>query len=177
MQTGRNSSLATTRTGVYPGTFDPITNGHLDLIARATRLVDHLVIGVAGNPGKHPMFDVGERIAMIEEEVGRLDNLNGMTFEVRPFDNLLMHFAEEVGASIIVRGLRAVSDFDFEFQMVGMNARLNDEIEIAFLMASENNQFIASSLVKEIARLGGDVTSFVSPQVAKRLMARAVGAK
>ena len=123
------------------------------------------------------MFDVGERIAMIEEEVGRLDNLNGMTFEVRPFDNLLMHFAEEVGASIIVRGLRAVSDFDFEFQMVGMNARLNDEIEIVFLMASENNQFIASSLVKEIARLGGNVTSFVSPQVAKRLMARAVGAK
>lgn len=169
--------MATTRTGVYPGTFDPITNGHLDLIARATRLVDRLVIGVAGNPGKHPMFDVGERIAMIEEEVRRLDNLNGASFEVRPFDNLLMHFAEQVGAAVIVRGLRAVSDFDFEFQMVGMNARLNDEIEIVFLMASESNQFIASSLVKEIARLGGDVASFVSPRVAGRLRDRALQIK
>tara|TARA_B100000029_G_scaffold15915_1_gene16423 strand:- start:49 stop:570 length:522 start_codon:yes stop_codon:yes gene_type:complete len=165
--------LVTTRTGVYPGTFDPITNGHLDLIGRATRLVDHLVIGVAGNPGKQPMFSLDERIKMIEEEVGRLDNLNGATFEVQAFDNLLMHFAEEVDANIIVRGLRAVSDFDFEFQMVGMNARLNDRIEIVFLMASENHQFIASSLVKEIARLGGDVTSFVSPDVAKQLVARA----
>ncbi len=165
--------MATTRTGVYPGTFDPITNGHLDLIARAARLVDRLVIGVAGNPGKHPMFDVGERIAMIEEEVARLGNLDGTSFEVRPFDNLLMHFAEEMGANIIVRGLRAVSDFDFEFQMVGMNARLNDEIETVFLMASESHQFIASSLVKEIARLDGDVTGFVSPQVAAHLVARA----
>ncbi len=172
----RNRSLATIRTGVYPGTFDPITNGHLDLIARATRLVDRLVIGVAGNPGKDPMFDVGERIAMIEEEVRRLDALNGASFEVRSFDNLLMRFAEEVGAAVIVRGLRAVSDFDFEFQMVGMNARLNDEIEIVFLMASESNQFIASSLVKEIARLGGDVASFVPPRVAERLAARAAGA-
>jgi len=136
-------------------------------------LVDHLVIGVAGNPGKQPMFSLDERIKMIEEEVGRLDNLNGATFEVRAFDNLLMHFAEEVDANIIIRGLRAVSDFDFEFQMVGMNARLNDRIEIVFLMASENHQFIASSLVKEIARLGGDVTSFVSPDVAKQLVARA----
>lgn len=165
--------MVTTRTGVYPGTFDPITNGHLDLIGRATRLVDHLVIGVAGNPGKQPMFSLDERIKMIEEEVGRLDNLNGATFEVQAFDNLLMHFAEEVDANIIIRGLRAVSDFDFEFQMVGMNARLNDRIEIVFLMASENHQFIASSLVKEIARLGGDVTSFVSPDVAKQLVARA----
>ena len=165
--------MVTTRTGVYPGTFDPITNGHLDLIGRATRLVDHLVIGVAGNPGKQPMFSLDERIKMIEEEVGRLDNLNGATFEVRAFDNLLMHFAEEVDANIIIRGVRAVSDFDFEFQMVGMNARLNDRIEIVFLMASENHQFIASSLVKEIARLGGDVTSFVSPDVAKQLVARA----
>lgn len=168
--------MATIRTGVYPGTFDPITNGHLDLIARATRLVDRLVIGVAGNLGKDPMFDVGERIAMIEEEVRRLDALNGASFEVRSFDNLLMRFAEEVGAAVIVRGLRAVSDFDFEFQMVGMNARLNDEIEIVFLMASESNQFIASSLVKEIARLGGDVASFVPPRVAERLAARAAGA-
>jgi pantetheine-phosphate adenylyltransferase len=165
--------LATTRTGVYPGTFDPITNGHLDLIARSTRLVDHLVIGVAGNPSKHPMFTLEERMAMINEEVSRLDNLNGATFEVRAFDNLLMHFAQDVGANFIIRGLRAVSDFDFEFQMVGMNARLNDKIEIVFLMASENHQFIASSLVKEIALLGGDIRSFVSPGVADRLVVRA----
>lgn len=165
--------MATTRTGVYPGTFDPITNGHLDLIARSTRLVDHLVIGVAGNPSKHPMFTLEERMAMINEEVSRLDNLNGATFEVRVFDNLLMHFAQDVGANFIIRGLRAVSDFDFEFQMVGMNARLNDKIEIVFLMASENHQFIASSLVKEIALLGGDIRSFVSPGVADRLVARA----
>lgn len=165
--------MATTRTGVYPGTFDPITNGHLDLIARSTRLVDHLVIGVAGNPSKHPMFTLEERMAMINEEVSRLDNLNGATFEVRAFDNLLMHFAQDVGANFIIRGLRAVSDFDFEFQMVGMNARLNDKIEIVFLMASENHQFIASSLVKEIALLGGDIRSFVSPGVADRLVARA----
>ena len=165
--------MATTRTGVYPGTFDPITNGHLDLIARSTRLVDHLVIGVAGNPSKHPMFTLEERMAMINEEVSRPDNLNGATFEVRAFDNLLMHFAQDVGANFIIRGLRAVSDFDFEFQMVGMNARLNDKIEIVFLMASENHQFIASSLVKEIALLGGDIRSFVSPGVADRLVARA----
>lgn len=161
-----------TRTGVYPGTFDPITNGHLDLIGRSTRLVDRLVIGVARNPGKHPMFDVDERIAMIEEEVARLGNLNGATIEVRPFNNLLVHFAEDVDATMIIRGLRAVSDFDFEFQMVGMNARLNSNIEIVFLMASESHQFIASSLVKEIARMGGDVTSFVSSEVAKELVAR-----
>ena len=165
--------MATTRIGVYPGTFDPITNGHLDLIARSTRLVDHLVIGVAGNPSKHPMFTLEERMSMINEEVSKLDNLNGASFEIRAFDNLLMHFAQEVGANFIIRGLRAVSDFDFEFQMVGMNARLNDKIEIVFLMASENHQFIASSLVKEIAILGGDIRSFVSPGVADRLVARA----
>ena len=165
--------MATTRTGVYPGTFDPITNGHLDLIARSTRLVDHLVIGVAGNPSKHPMFTLEERMSMINEEVSKLDNFNGASFEVRAFDNLLMHFAQDVGANFIIRGLRAVSDFDFEFQMVGMNARLNDKIEIVFLMASENHQFIASSLVKEIALLGGDIRSFVSPGVADRLVARA----
>ena len=164
--------MVTTRTGVYPGTFDPITNGHLDLIGRATRLVDHLVIGVAGNPGKQPMFSLDERIKMIEEEVGRLDNLNGATFEVRAFDNLLMHFAEEMNANVIVRGLRAVSDFDFEFQMTGMNARLNPDVETVFLMASESHQFISSRFVKEIAQLGGDISSFVSSEVATRLVAR-----
>lgn len=161
------------RTGLYPGTFDPITNGHIDLISRAIRLVDKLVIGVASNPTKHPMFDLTERITMIEKEIGRMDDLNGIEIAVIPFGNLLMHFAQEINANIIIRGLRAVSDFDFEFQMVGMNARLNDQIEIVFLMASENHQFIASSLVKEIARLGGDVKSFVSPSVAKCLVARA----
>jgi pantetheine-phosphate adenylyltransferase len=161
------------RTGIYPGTFDPITNGHLDLIARSTRLVDRLVVGVARNPGKNPMFGVDERLEMIEAEIARLGNLNGTRIEVRAFDNLLVHFAEEVGACMIIRGLRAVSDFDFEFQMVGMNARLNPDIEIIFLMASEHHQFIASSLVKEIARLGGDITSFVSRAVAERLVERA----
>ena len=136
-------------------------------------MVDHLVIGVAGNPSKHPMFTLEERMSMINEEVSKLDNFNGASFEVRAFDNLLMHFAQDVGANFIIRGLRAVSDFDFEFQMVGMNARLNDKIEIVFLMASENHQFIASSLVKEIALLGGDIRSFVSPGVADRLVARA----
>jgi pantetheine-phosphate adenylyltransferase len=161
------------RTGIYPGTFDPITTGHLDLIARSTRLVDRLVVGVARNPGKNPMFGVDERLEMIEAEIARLGNLNGTRIEVRAFDNLLVHFAEEVGACMIIRGLRAVSDFDFEFQMVGMNARLNPDIEIVFLMASEHHQFIASSLVKEIARLGGDITSFVSKAVAERLVERA----
>ena len=164
--------MAINRIGVYPGTFDPITNGHLDLIARATRLVDRLVIGVTRNPGKHPMFDVDERIAMIEMEVERLDDPNGTAIEVKAFNNLLVHFAEDVGATMIIRGLRAVSDFDFEFQMVGMNARLNSSIEIVFLMASESHQFIASSLVKEIARLDGDVTTFVSSEVAKQLVTR-----
>ena len=119
------------------------------------------------------MFTLEERMSMINEEVSKLDNFNGASFEVRAFDNLLMHFAQDVGANFIIRGLRAVSDFDFEFQMVGMNARLNDKIEIVFLMASENHQFIASSLVKEIALLGGDIRSFVSPGVADRLVARA----
>ena len=164
--------MATTRTGVYPGTFDPITNGHLDLIARSTRLVDHLVIGVAGNPSKHPMFTLEERMAMINEEVSRLDNLNGATFEVRAFDNLLMHFAQDVGANFILRGLRAVSDFDFEFQMVGMNSRISPDTETVFLMASERHQFIASRFVKEIGRLGGDVSSFVSRNVAARIVKR-----
>jgi pantetheine-phosphate adenylyltransferase len=161
------------RSAVYPGTFDPITNGHIDIIRRAARLVDRLVVGVSSNAGKGPLFSIEERVAMVTDEVAAL-NLptgNGIV-EVRAFDTLLMHFAEAVGARMILRGLRAVSDFEYEFQMAGMNARLNQGIETVFLMASDRQQFISSRLVKEIGRLGGDISSFVSPRVADRLMAR-----
>ena len=156
------------RIGVYPGTFDPITNGHLDIIRRARRLVDHLVVAVAVNAGKDPLFDIDARMAIVGDEVAALEN-GPCSVEVRTFDGLLMEFAQEAGAAIIVRGLRAVSDFEYEFQMTGMNARLNNQIETVFLMASESHQFIASRLVKEIARLGGDITSFVSTNVRDRL--------
>ncbi|MSO64594.1 MAG: pantetheine-phosphate adenylyltransferase [Alphaproteobacteria bacterium] len=158
------------RIGIYPGTFDPVTNGHVDIIRRSTRLVDHLIIGVAANAGKNPMFGLDERLEMVRDEVKVINGQAGTTIEVRSFSNLLMHFAGSVGAAIIVRGLRAVSDFDYEFQMVGMNARLDPSIEIVFLMASETQQFIASRLVKEIALMGGDVTSFVPPRVLTRLI-------
>ena len=159
------------RIGVYPGTFDPVTNGHLDIIRRARRLVDHLIIAVARNDGKQPMFNIDQRLAIAEEEAAALDAAS-CTIEVRSFDGLLMDFADNAGASLIIRGLRAVSDFEYEFQMTGMNARLNDRIETVFLMASERHQFIASRLVKEIALLGGDVSQFVSPRIAARLIAR-----
>ena len=158
------------RIGVYPGTFDPVTNGHLDIIRRARRLVDHLIIAVALNDGKQPMFSIEERLAIVEEEIAAL-NGGTCTVEVRTFDGLLMDFADNADATMIVRGLRAVSDFEYEFQMTGMNARLNAEIETVFLMASESHQFIASALVKEIARLGGDISSFVSPGVREHLLA------
>lgn len=157
--------MSNNRIGVYPGTFDPITNGHVDIIERGTKLVDHLIVGVAVNAGKSPMFSLDDRAAMASHELKNLGSDNGCSVEVRPFDTLLMKFAEDVGASLILRGLRAVSDFDYEFQMAGMNARLNDVIETVFLMASENNQFISSSFVKEIARYDGDITTFVSPHV------------
>ena len=157
--------------GIYPGTFDPITLGHCDIIRRATRVADQLVIGVASNPGKGPMFDVDERVELVREEVANL-NTNGAEVSVRAFGNLLMHFAEEVHATLIIRGLRAVSDFEYEFQMASMNARLNPHVETVFLTASETNQFISSQLVKEIARLGGDIRSFVSPRVAARIAER-----
>ncbi len=152
------------RVGVYPGTFDPATNGHLDIIRRARRLVDHLIIAVARNDGKQPMFGIDQRLTIVEEEIAGFDD-GSCTVEVQTFDGLLMDFADNAGATLIIRGLRAVSDFEYEFQMTGMNARLNGEIETVFLMASERHQFIASQLVKEIARLGGDVTSFVSANV------------
>jgi len=161
--------MAKLRTGIYPGTFDPITNGHVDVIKRARKLVDRLIVGVAINAGKGPLFSLDERVQMVADEIADFNGDGLAEVEVRPFEGLLMHFAQACDASIIVRGLRAVSDFDFEFQMAGMNARLDREIETVFLMASENHTFIASRLVKEIALLGGEYKSFVPPRAAKRL--------
>ena len=158
--------MVRTLVGVYAGTFDPITNGHLDIISRASRIVHHLIVGVAANPDKRPLFQVEERVGMVQDELAELD-FGDTKIEVRPFRNLLTHFVADCNASVIIRGLRAVSDFDFEFQMVGMNARLAPDIETVFLMASEKNHFIASKLVKEIAFLGGDVSKFVTPRVAQ----------
>jgi pantetheine-phosphate adenylyltransferase len=159
------------RIGLYPGTFDPITRGHYDVIQRAARLVDRLVIGVATNAGKGPLFTTEERVAMVTSEIAGLV-ANGTRIEVRPFTNLLVSFAADIGANMIIRGLRAVSDFEYEFQMVGMNARLNPSIETVFLMAADNYQFISSRLVKEIAMLGGDVGPFVFPNVAEQIRRR-----
>src|SRR5271167_5171438 len=160
------------RVGIYPGTFDPITNGHTDIIRRAARIVDRLVIGVARNDGKGPLFATDERVEIVRDEVAHLENGDAERIEVRAFDTLLMHFAQSVGAGVIIRGLRAVSDFEYEFQMAGMNARLNPNIETVFLMASDRFQFISSRFVKEIGALGGDVSHFVSPRVAARLAER-----
>jgi pantetheine-phosphate adenylyltransferase len=165
------------RVGVYPGTFDPITNGHYDIIRRALHVVDHLVIGVARNDAKGPLFATDERVEIVREEMKHLENGGGDRIEVQPFDTLLMHFAESVGAGVIIRGLRAVSDFEYEFQMAGMNARLNPKIETVFLMASDRYQFISSRFVKEIGALGGDITHFTSPRVAARLLERFTGGR
>ena len=160
------------RTGVYPGTFDPITLGHMDIIRRATHLVDRLVIGVTTNPAKSPMFTVPERLAMVEREAGTITDGGAAEIRVVSFDSLLMDFAVREGASMIVRGLRAVADFEYEFQMAGMNQQLNDEIETVFLMAGVSLQPIASNLVKEIARFGGDIGKFLTPAVASDVRAR-----
>jgi pantetheine-phosphate adenylyltransferase len=157
-----------TRVGLYPGTFDPIHNGHTDIIGRAVKLVDKLVLGVAINTGKGPMFSLEERVEIVEEAAEPLRNRAEII--VQPFEGLTMHFAREVGAGVIVRGLRAVADFEFEFQMTAMNQQLDREIETVFLMADPRHQAIASKLVKEIAMLGGDVSRFVSPHVKERLM-------
>jgi pantetheine-phosphate adenylyltransferase len=158
-------------TGLYPGTFDPVTLGHLDIIKRAVKLVDHLVIGVATNAAKEPLFTLEERVAMVLSEAEKLA-AGHATIEVVPFSSLLVKFAAQVGASVIIRGLRAVSDFEYEFQMVAMNQRLNTEIETVFLMADPRHQAISSRLVKEIALLGGDITPFTTPAVAGALIKR-----
>jgi pantetheine-phosphate adenylyltransferase len=158
------------RVGLYPGTFDPITNGHLDIIGRAVKLVDKLVIGVAINADKNPLFTLEERVAMVTEEARAV--ADGAEVVVRPFDTLLMSFAEECGAQIIVRGLRAVADFEYEFQMTAMNQQLNREIETVFLMADPVHQAVSSKLVKEIARLGGRADLFVPADVNRRLAAK-----
>jgi pantetheine-phosphate adenylyltransferase len=155
------------RVGVYPGTFDPLTLGHLDIIRRGTHLVDRLVLGVTTNPSKSPMFSVAERIAMLEQETSDLPSVS-----VVEFDSLLMDFAEREGATLILRGLRAVADFEYEYQMAGMNQQLNDRIETVFLMADVCLQPIASRLVKEIARYGGVIDKFVTPAVAAAVAQR-----
>ncbi|MGE5538738.1 MAG: pantetheine-phosphate adenylyltransferase [Gemmatimonas sp.] len=160
------------RLGLYPGTFDPITRGHLDIIQRATRVVDRLVVAVAVSDGKEPLFGLDERVQMVKDEVASLGADVAGRIVVKPFSSLLVHFAQEVGAKIIVRGLRAVSDFEYEFQMTGMNQRLTSEIETVFLMASERYQFISSRFVKEICRLNGDISQFVSPGIEARVKAR-----
>ncbi|HEY3696322.1 pantetheine-phosphate adenylyltransferase [Phenylobacterium sp.] len=162
-----------TRIGLYPGTFDPFTNGHTDIIGRAVKLVDKLVIGVARNEGKGPLFSLDERVAILQEEIATLNSQ--IEVVVQSFDGLLIHYAREVGASMIIRGLRAVADFEYEFQMTAMNQQLDRNIETVFLMADPRHQAISSSLVKVIAQLGGDVSRFVSPRVTVRLAGKVGG--
>ena len=169
---GKLGAGMTERVGVYPGTFDPITSGHMEVIRRSMRLVDRLVIGPATNIGKGPLFSLQERIDIIEDDILEFSESDRARITVVPFDGLLIHFAREVGASVIIRGLRAVSDFEYEIQMANMNARMEPNVETIFLMASDRHQFIASSLVKDIARLGGDTSQFVSKKVYERLKAK-----
>jgi pantetheine-phosphate adenylyltransferase len=164
--------MAEMRIGIYPGTFDPLTNGHMDIISRATKIVDKLIVGVAEHTSKDTLFSLDERLDMVGEEIVALGGAVKAGVEVCSFNSLLMKFAENVNASAIIRGLRAVSDFEYEFQMAGMNARLNNEIETVFLMASDSHQFIASRFVKEIGRLDGDIGHFVPAGVRKKLISR-----
>lgn len=164
--------MSSGRVALYPGTFDPVTLGHLDIIQRAVKLFDHLVIGIADNPSKSQAFTIKERIEMMRRETARFAGDGRATIAVETFDSLLIHYARKVGATVIVRGLRAVSDFEYEFQMVGMNQRLDPEIETVFLMADPRHQAIASRLVKEIACFGGDVSAFTTPPVADALRKR-----
>ena len=162
------------RTGIYPGTFDPITVGHMDIIQRALRVVDHLIIGVALDSGKEPIFALEERAALARTEMASL-GADAKRVEVKTFSGLLVDFARENGSALLIRGIRAVSDFEYEFQMACMNSRLDPTMETVFLTASENTHFISSRIVKQIARLGGNVSSFVSPQVAAHLKAHFAG--
>jgi pantetheine-phosphate adenylyltransferase len=164
--------MALERTGVYPGTFDPVTSGHMEVVRRSLRLVDRLIIGPATNIGKGPLFSLEERMDIIADDIADFSQVDKDRIKIVPFDGLLIHFAREVGASVIIRGLRAVSDFEYEIQMANMNARMEPNVETIFLMASDRHQFIASSLVKDIARLGGDTSQFVSGKVFKRLKAK-----
>ena len=162
--------MAEKQVGVYPGTFDPITNGHLDIIIRAaTKVVDHLIVAVALNAGKGPLFTVEERCQMVEDQVARSGKVDPDKIEVRTFDGLLVKFAADVGANVLVRGLRAVSDFEYEFQMAAMNSHLEPDVETVFLMASDRNQFISSRFVKEISMLGGNVRHFTPEGIADTL--------
>ena len=163
--------MTSPRIGIYPGTFDPITTGHMDIIRRGLRVVDHLIIGVALDTGKAPMFDIEQRSKMVAEDVAALPDDKRSRISVKTFSGLLVNFAAENQANILIRGLRAVSDFEYEFQMSCMNSRLNPKIETVFLTASESTHFISSRFVKQICRLGGDISSFVSPQVAAHLKA------
>jgi len=176
MRTARPSALengvSKEKVGLYPGTFDPVTYGHLDIVRRGLKLVDRLVIGVATNPGKDPLFSLEERVNMVRAETKSLAEGMETVLEVRPFDELLMSFAEKIGASVILRGLRAVSDFEYEFQMAGMNGFLNPDVETAFLMADAKFQPIASKLVKEIAAYGGKIDGFIPPRVAQAVRAK-----
>ncbi|MDP1619032.1 pantetheine-phosphate adenylyltransferase [Phenylobacterium sp.] len=162
-----------TRIGLYPGTFDPITNGHSDIMGRAVKLVDKLVIGVAINAGKGPMFSLEERVEIIKAETAPLST--SIEIDVQPYEGLTLQFARQIGATMIIRGLRAVADFEYEFQMTAMNQQLDREIETVFLMADPRHQAIASRLVKEIATLGGEVGKFVSPRVKEALLAKVRG--
>lgn len=155
-------------TGIYPGTFDPITKGHLHLLRRASKLVDHLIVGVADNARKNPLFTLEERCAMVQHDIDNLKEKQ-CEIEVRPFNSLLIQFAADMKASCIFRGLRAVSDFEYEFQMTGMNAKLDPDIETVFLMAADKWQFVSSSFVKEICSMDGSIEEFVTPNVSKLL--------
>jgi len=166
--------MTSIRTGIYPGTFDPITKGHLHIIERASKLVDLLIVGVADNAGKNPMFDCAERVSMVQADIDNMHNKH-CTIRVTAFDNLLMHFAREQNAECVFRGLRASSDFEYEFQMTGMNIRIAPDIETVFLMASDKWQFVSSSFIKEIFRLNGDVSDFVTPNVLDHLQSNLNG--
>ena len=156
--------------GLYPGTFDPITLGHMDIIRRAAKLVDRLVLGISTNPSKNPLFSLDERVELVTRETAHIEKEHNMKIEVKPFSSLLMTYAEEIGATMIFRGLRAVSDFEYEFQMTAMNYKLNPDVETVFLMADPAHQAIASRLVKEIASFDGDISAFVTPHVREKVL-------